>query len=273
MARLTVGVAIAAGALAAYWGLLFVGQRVLLYPAPPRWGAPPRPADAEPVWLSASDARIEAWYLPPTGGVGLAGPAPLLLFAHGNGELIDYWPGEFDEPREWGLGVLLVEYPGYGRSAGRASEPTIAAGMLAAYDWAAAEPRIDRARIIAYGRSLGGGATCALIGARPLAGLILESAFTSVRAFARGFGAPGFLVRDPFDNLARLQRYQGPLLVIHGENDREIPVRHGKALAAAVPAAELRLLPCGHNDCPRQWSLIKTFLARHRLLPAMEASP
>ena len=68
----------------------------------------------EQIWLNTSFGRVEAWYLPAIEPAPER--APLLLFAHGNGELIDYWPEEFDEPRRWGAGVLLVEYPGYGRS-------------------------------------------------------------------------------------------------------------------------------------------------------------
>jgi hypothetical protein len=73
----------------------------------------------------------------------------VLLFAHGNGELIDHWPAEFDEPRSWGMAVLLVEYPGYGRSAGFPAQPTIAAAMAAAYDWIRTQPSLDANRIIA----------------------------------------------------------------------------------------------------------------------------
>jgi fermentation-respiration switch protein FrsA (DUF1100 family) len=102
---------------------------------------------------------------------------------------------------------------------------------------------------------------------RRLAGLVLESTFTSVRSFARSFGAPAFLVRDPFDNLAVVRQYQGPLLLLHGSRDDIIAPSHSQALAAAADQAELHLLPCGHNDCPQAWPLIHTFLARHGILP------
>ena len=176
--------------IAAYWALLFVGQRSLLFPAPPVAGAPPRPADAEPIWLETSAGRVEAWWLPPTASA--TGPCPALIFTHGNGELIDYWPDAFEEPRRWGLGVLLVEYPGYGRSQGRPSERTIRETILAADRWARERADIDAARIVPYGRSLGGSAAALLAAERPVPALILESAFTSARAFASQFRAPGF---------------------------------------------------------------------------------
>jgi uncharacterized protein len=261
---LIAGLVVAAG-VGGYWGLLFLAQRSLLFPAPVVAGAPARPVDAEQVWLATAAGRVEAWFLPPRAPTGA--PSPLLLFTHGNGELIDFWPAAFDEPRRWGAAVLLLEYPGYGRSPGQPSETTITQAVLAAYDWARARPDIHPGRIVAYGRSVGGGAACQLAVRRPLAALVLESTFTSVRAFARGLGAPAFLVRDPFDNLAAVREYRGPLLLLHGSHDDIIAPRHSQALAAEAPQAELHLLPCGHNDCLREWPLIHAFLQRHGLLP------
>lgn len=257
---------IAAAVVAGYWLLLFLTQRSLLFPAPVVGGAPMRPDDAEQVWLATAAGRSEAWFLPATSEA--AAPCSLFIFTHGNGELIDFWPEELDEPRRWGAAVLLVEYPGYGRSPGHPSETTITQAVLAAFDWARARADVDPGRIVAYGRSVGGGAACQLAARRPVAALILESTFTSVRSFARRFGAPGFLVRDPFDNLAVVREYRGPILLLHGSRDDIIVPGHSRALAAAARQAELHLLPCGHNDCPREWPLIHAFLERHGLLPA-----
>lgn len=250
--------------LAAYWTVLFFVQRTLTFPRPDLASAPPRPDDAEVVWLQHPAGRTEAWLLPARQSA--PGPAPVLLFAHGNAELIDHWAGEFDEPRAWGITVLLVEYPGYGRSAGHPSQSTIATTMAAAHAWIAAQPSLDADRIIAYGRSLGGGAVTTLVPDRTPAALILESTFTDTRRFARSLGAPGFLVRDPFDNLAALRTYHGPLLLLHGEHDDIVPLEHGEALAAAA-GVELHRLPCGHNDCPRVWGEMREFLRAHELLP------
>lgn len=250
----------------ACWGLLSTHQRALLFPAPPLAGVPPRPADARSVWLDVTGGRVEAWYLPPTRAAD--GPAPLLLFTHGNGELIDHWPGAFDKPRSWGMAVLLLEYPGYGRSSGRPSEGSILEATLAADDWVRTQREVDATRMVPWGRSLGGAAAARLAAERPVPALILESAFTSARAFARRFGLPGFLVRDPLDTLAALRRFTGPVLVLHGDRDELVPAAHGRQLAAATPGSTFELLPCGHNDCPRPWDKVRRFLEVNRLLPA-----
>jgi hypothetical protein len=153
-----------------------------------------------------------------------------------------------------------MEYPGYGRSAGAPSEESINETARAALRWAQADTRVDATRIVAYDRSVGGGLAARLAADGSLPALILESSFTRVRPLAARMGAPGFLVRDPFDSLGALRRFHGRLLVIHGRDDTLIPVSHGRLLAAAIPGAEMHELPCGHNDCPRPWAIIERFL-------------
>ncbi len=170
-----------------------------------------------------------------------------MLIAHGNGELIgDLSP--FLRFTELGFAVLLVEYPGYGRSQGSPSQATVTETLVAAYDTLADQPEVDRSRIIALGRSLGGAAVCALAAERPLRSLVLLSTFTSLRAMAKRFLVPGFLVRDPFDNLQVLQSYPHPVLVVHGTEDRLIPHAHGERLASAAANAQLVSYRCGHNN-------------------------
>ncbi|NNL65708.1 MAG: alpha/beta fold hydrolase [Myxococcales bacterium] len=240
-------------------------QRSLMFPSPPAPARSLAEGRSDVEILHVGDSETEAWFLP---AIGASGPSPVLLFTHGNGELIDHWLAPFQTPRAWGVAVLLLEYPGYGRSGGSPSRSSITQAIVAAYDRLAARPDVDADRIVAYGRSLGGAAACALAAERPLAALVLESSFTSVRAMARRFGLFGPLVRDPFDNLGPVAGFEGPVLVVHGEQDEIIPVAHGRALAAAAEAAELHVLACGHNDCPRPWALLRRFLEAHALLPA-----
>jgi fermentation-respiration switch protein FrsA (DUF1100 family) len=77
---------------------------------------------------------------------------------------------------------------------------------------------------------------------------------------------PGFLVRDPFDNLAVVKKYNGPILFIHGQHDNIIPFRHGLALYKAAQKGTLLAYDCGHNDCPPNrdlyWRDVVSFLHR-----------
>jgi fermentation-respiration switch protein FrsA (DUF1100 family) len=252
-----------AATLYALWALLlFSQQRRMMFVA---WGAPPQgstapPAGVERTWLETGSARVEAWYLAPRG----TGRSGAVIFAHGNGETIDAWPGELEPFRTLGLAVLLVEYPGYGRSAGEPSETSVRDSFVAAYDWLRARPEIDGGRVVGFGRSLGAGAICRLSRERPLAALVLLSAFPSARIFAARYALPGFLVRDPFDNVAALRAFHGPVLLIHGRDDAVVPFAGTRALLAASPRARLVAYDCGHEcwDPGRfpLWQELETFL-------------
>jgi len=247
-----------------YSAAILLVQRLLLFPAPEVRTSVHRPVDALQVWLPTSSGQAEAWYLAPLAGD--TRPAPVMVFFHGNGELIDLVAHDFQTPRSWGVGVLLVEYPGYGRSAGSPSQATVTAAALAAHDWLRAQPAIDKDRVVAYGRSLGGGAAAILAAQRRTRALVLESSFTSVRSFAHRFWVPEVAILDPFDNVAAVESYPGPLLILHGNDDKLVPPNHAQALAKASHRAELHMLSCGHNDCDRPWGVIRKFIAANAIV-------
>jgi fermentation-respiration switch protein FrsA (DUF1100 family) len=255
----------------AYCGLLFVMQRQIMFPRG-LIEAPKEKPDIpglQQIWIETGCGKIETWFLPPPAKSGLE-PAPTVIFAHGNGELIDFWPQELKYFNRLGIGVLLVEYPGYGRSEGSPSQASIAETFLAAYDVLVARPDVDAVRIILFGRSLGGGAVCLLAAQRPSAALILMSAFTSARSYAPKYLAPKFLVRDPFDNLLAVKAYPGPVLVMHGKFDQVVPYRHGVALHQAARHSQLITYQSGHNDCPPSWNLfwqdVESFLRKAKII-------
>ena len=238
-----------------YCIFLFLMQRSILFPR----NQIPFPADTgteisglEKIWLDTEFGKIETWYLPPVSGQQ-AKPAATVIFGHGNGELIDYWPEELQNFTRMGIGLLLVEYPGYGRSSGTPSQKSITGAFVAAYDALLSREEVDPSRIILFGRSLGGGAVCALARQRPSAALILMSTFTSVQSMAAKFLAPKFLIRDPFNNLEVVKDYKGPVLVIHGQDDSIIPFAHGANLHRVAKNSRLITYESGHNDCPPDW--------------------
>ncbi len=248
-------------------------QTSLAFPHPPASAAQPQEleiARGESMWFDVNGQRVEAWFLPARAG----GAAPLIIYTHGNGELIDFWAQAFEPIRAAGFHVLLVEYPGYGRSGGKPSERSITATLLAAYDRVAQDPRVDAARIVGYGRSMGGGAIAQLAARRPLAALILESTFTSLEDMIRAYHVPRWLVVNHFDTRQVLASFAKPVLLLHGTHDEVIPVAHVHALAAAAPRAELHLMDCGHNNCPPHWELLLSFLASNGVCrkPVQEAS-
>jgi fermentation-respiration switch protein FrsA (DUF1100 family) len=206
----------------------------------------------EQIWLSTSYGKVEAWFLPVSAG-NFKKPSPVVIFAHGNGEVIDFWPHELKKFTQLGIGLLLVEYPGYGRSQGNPSQEGITEAFIKAYDHLITRDDVDASRVILFGRSLGGGAVCMLAAERASAALILLSSFTNTRSFALKFLVPGFIVRDPFDNLSVVASYTSPVLVIHGKYDDIVPYKHGVSLHQATPNSKMITYECSHNDCPPNW--------------------
>jgi pimeloyl-ACP methyl ester carboxylesterase len=240
--------AVVAIAYALFLGLLYFRQDALIYPGMYSRVVStivPHPEGVEPFTVTAAGASVDALFLPARATTGVR--QPLVIFTHGNGELIDDWVTALDGFRDRGIAVLLIEHPGYGRSAGAPSESSIRAVLEAGYDRIARDPRVDGTRIFGFGQSLGGGAICLLARDRPLRALILQSTFTSLEAFAGRYGAPAFLLRDHFDSLATVRQFAGPVLVIHGRHDQLIPWRQGQELALASAHASFRLYACGHG--------------------------
>ena len=247
----------AAALYSAYVGVLYFAQRSMLFPGPLSEPGETPEDGHEVIWLSTSSGKVECWYYPPaTPGPQAAtsdAGSPAVILAHGNAEIIDTFSREFDGFRELGMAVLLVEYPGYGRSEGSPSQHSITEALTIAYDALVAREEVDEDRVVLFGRSLGGGAVCALAAQRPAAALVLLSTFTSIREMAYRYLVPKFLVRDPFDNLAVVEHFAGPVLVVHGTDDTLIPIEQAETLLEAAQRGQMLRYPCGHGDCPADW--------------------
>jgi pimeloyl-ACP methyl ester carboxylesterase len=262
-------------ALLLYGLLMFTMQRRLAFPGTSRVvsrQAASAPAGVVQAWLPTSYGPVEAWL------VRAADPnAPSLIFAHGNAELIDDWADAMARVRDAGASVLLVEFPGYGHSSGRPSRASIREAFQAAYDWLIDQGGASASGVVAYGRSIGGGAAADLARDRPVRALVLQSTFSSTTRIARELFVPGFLVRDRWDNARAVAEYEGPVLVMHGVADEVIPYGHAERVARARPGLAVTRIDCGHNDCLLAWpdivAEVTGFLRTHGLLGTSGAGP
>jgi fermentation-respiration switch protein FrsA (DUF1100 family) len=111
---------------------------------------------------------------------------------------------------------------------------------------------LTRSERLVLGESLGGAIALNLALEAPPLGLILQSAFTSVRdvAVSHYRVLPRFLVPDAYPNQRRIARLRSPLLLLHGEADDVVPVSHARALFEAAPEPKrLEIVPSvGHHD-------------------------
>ena len=267
----------AAGIYLMYCLLMFFGQRYMIYPTyllgkpdPPVLKVEHRKRLTDFYIVTENDKKVDAWFISPP-GEELADRYPIIIFGHGNGELIDHVLDEAFQYAGWGFGVLLVEYPGYGRSEGKPSEKAITDVFVRAYDEVVAMTSADSDKIIFMGRSLGGAVVSALSRQRKPAAMILCSTFKSLASFAVKFGAPPFLMRDKFNTLAALSAYDGPVLIIHGKNDDIVPYSHGAALSKKAADSRFITYDCKHNDCPPDWGVYERdvidFLKNQNIFP------
>jgi len=175
-----------------------------------------------------------------------------LLFLHGNAGNISHRLDSLRLFNSLGLNVLIFDYSGYGKSGGTASEQQTYADARVAWNYLTRTRGVAAGKIVIFGRSLGAGVATWLATQETPAGLILESAFTSVPALAQKF-YPIFpvrwLARIRYDNAARLPTVDCPVLIAHSRDDELIPIGHGRELfgLAREPKTFLPMVG-GHND-------------------------
>jgi uncharacterized protein len=215
-------------------GALYLFQRPLLFPVPQTTRIDPAKAgfpQAQEVVLDTKDGeRVIVWHVPPKEG------KPVVLFFHGNGEVLARRVPRFRAITADGTGLVALSFRGYGGSSGTPSEEGLLNDGAAAYDFAAAH--YSPSRIIPWGYSLGSGVAVALATTRPVAKLILEAPFTSivdVAAAAFPWAPVRWLMRDRFHSDQRISKLDVPLLVMHGEKDTVVPIGIGRRLFDLAP--------------------------------------
>lgn len=196
----------------------------------------------EDVWLTSTDGtRVHAWCLPhhdPDAGA--------VLVSHGNGGNLSHRGGLMAALRKvLGRTVICYDYPGYGKSEGRPSEAGCYAAADAAYRYLTNERKIPAGKVVLYGESLGGGVAVDQAARLDHEALILVFTFTTLPRAAKWhfpFLPCDTLMRNRFDNLAKIGRCRKPVLVTHGTADRVVPYRQGEELFAAANEPK-RFLP------------------------------
>ena len=167
-------IGIFAGGYCGVLALTYLGQRKLQYVPDPRRYAPVSVGlPAEEVALDTADGeRVIVWHVPPQAG------KPVVVYFQGNGGGLDLRAERFRRLVADGIGLVALNYRGYGGSGGSPTEAGLIADARAAYDFAAARYAVGR--IVLWGESLGTGVAVALAAERPVGKVLLESPFTSI---------------------------------------------------------------------------------------------
>ncbi len=227
--------------------ILFTAQRHLLYHTQGSLPSPEAPMQAVSV-PTADGHTLTAWYAPPRRPDGL-----VVLHVHGNSGTIADRSHKAQRFLTAGFGVLWQEYRGFAGMPGHPTEDGLYEDGRGALRWLSEQAGVPAGRVVLYGESLGTGVAVQLASETTPAALMLEAPYTSIPEVAARqypFVPVRWLVLDRYDSLAKIARVTAPLLVVHGERDRVIPVGQAKLLfAAARDPKRLVLLPeAGHAD-------------------------
>jgi uncharacterized protein len=257
---------VAAVAVCLYVGMaavLYVKQRSMMYfpelihTTPAQAGLP----QAAEVTLTESDGeRSTAWHVPPRDD------RPVVLYFHGNGGALRYRVDRFRKLIGDGIGLVAVEYRGFGGNAGAPTEAGLIADGEAAYAFAAS--RYPARQIVLWGESLGTGVAVALAAKKPVSRIILEAPFTSAAAVAasRYWYLPvRLLMKDQFRSDEAIGKVTAPVLILHGMQDRTIAFAMGERMFELTNAPKhiVRFLDGDHEDLDARGALhaVGRFLA------------
>lgn len=204
------------------------------------------PASAELTTTTARDgATVHALELPAAPG------ASVVVHFHNNSETMTGPLAMARALNARGLGVVLVEYRGYGISRGTPDEQGLYDDAEAVLDALAARG-IGRERVVLSGTSLGTGVAAEMARRGRGSALVLVSPYTSIPDLLTSRVPPlvaDLIVPDHFETLAKAPAIVVPTLVIHGDADTVVPCAMGERVAHAIRGATfLRVPGGGHGD-------------------------
>lgn len=250
--RVVTGVAVSLVAIA-------IGLKLLVWFLEPRMAFYPyRGVQETPAAFSLAFASVQ---IPTADGVTLhawwlENPAARaqVIFWHGNGGNLSVWLDVVAGLRHHGFSVLAVDYRGYGASTGSPTERGLyrdADATVAAFH---ERFKQDRTPVVYWGRSIGSAVAAYAASRHAPDGLVLESPFPDVRRILSNnavLWGLSLFSSYRFPQARFLERYDGPLLVIHGDADSIVPFSAGRALFDGARTARKTFVPipgADHND-------------------------
>jgi hypothetical protein len=234
-------------------GMILGLEKFALYFPDRPLGATPRAEGLayEDVWFPAGDGvKLHGWLVPAPGA------RVTLVWFHGNaGNIGDRVHNIGYLHRLLRVNVFIFDYRGYGQSDGGRSDLSEEAtyrdgeGALA---YLRARSDVARTHLVYFGRSLGAAIAVELARTHPPAGLILETAFTTLKDVARVHYpfVPLWFLQTKYESLRKIPEIRVPLLILHGDRDEVVPLEQAQRLYAAAnePKRLYVIRGAHHND-------------------------
>lgn len=247
---------------------LYLMQRSLIYfpqqdfPSPTEAGVP----EMQVIRLTTSDDLVlNAWYRPPVDS-GL----PTVVYFHGNAGHIGHRAFIITPFLEEGYGILLLTYRGYSGNPGTPSEEGLYRDARAAMQYVI-EQGVPNRCIVVYGNSIGAAVATQMATEYEVGTVILQSPFTSLADVGHThypFLPVRWLIKDRYDSVSKGKQIKAPIMLLHGTDDRIIPVDLSRRLFLALPEPKEAhyIKNRGHNDLFQQ-DLVISFIEKHACKP------
>ena len=180
-------------------------------------------------------------------------PKGLILYFHGNTRSIKGWSKYAKDFYRYDYDVVLLDYRGFGKSTGKRGEKEMLNDMQFIYDHL--KQKYGESQLIVYGRSLGSGVATKLASDNKPRYLILDSPYFNFTRVIERF-LPILPLRIVLRYKLRTDKWilkvQCHTYIIHGTNDRLIPIRHSEALQKLNPhkITLIRIHGGRHNNLP-----------------------
>ena len=229
------------------------------------------PADAgmtfEDITFTAADGtQLTGWFVP------AENPRAVVLWFHGNGGNIGHRIETLGIFNRLGVSAFIFDYRGYGRSEGAPNEAGTYLDADAAWGYLTEQRGIAPEQIVLFGRSMGGVFAARQAAAGEVAGVIVESSFTSVPDLGADMYPllpTRWLSRFKYPTADHIAGVRCPVLILHSPDDEIIPFAHGRRLFELAPEPKTFFeLSAGHNDGyalsgPAYSRAIDAFLRQH----------
>ena len=255
--------------------------RVLPAETPTDYGLP-----FVPVTFASKGVPLDGWFI----GADPAGvdSPPTIIMTHGWSRNKARMLPLAALLHEAGFGLLLFDARGHGASGsdGAITVLKFAEDIVSAVGFLEGHPGVDPTRVGVVGHSIGGAAAIVAASMEPkIQAVVTSSAFADPASLTRRFMRTFHLPRGPFFWLVcriidyylgttmtdiapqnRISRVEVPVLLVHGEDDRMVPVSDLEAIyARAQPQRTHRMVLAGrgHSDVitdPRYGPAVIEFL-------------
>ena len=168
------------------------------------------------IFLPSKTGKIQSWYINNPNSKRVA------IFFHGNSRNIGAFGNLYKNIYKTPSDLLIVEYPGYGKSEGTPSEDGVYQAAERAYQYLLNKGYTsDNIYLIGY--SLGGAVATHLATKKKVAALLLISPISSVSDTVNSkFSVLSLLfwTRSKFDTYNMVKKVNTPVMILHSKKDK-----------------------------------------------------